>query len=71
MWTDKNTIALLWGVEDVQTQAATRGLKLTKKECRQVLELCLKYHDACFGLSWDILDLHICDLFRNRIGKVA
>lgn len=69
-WTDKNTIAILWGVEDVQTQAATKGLKLTKKECRQVLELCLKYHDACFGLSWDILDHHIVDLFGHRIKTV-
>ena len=31
MWTDKNTIAILWGVEDVKTQATIRGLKLTKK----------------------------------------
>ena len=71
MWTDKDTIAILWGVEDVQTQAAVRGLKLTKKECRKVLEACLNYHDATLGLSWDILDHHIIVLFGDRIGKEA
>jgi hypothetical protein len=71
MWTDKNTIAILWGVEDVQTQATIRGLKLTKKECRKVLEACLNSHDATLGLSWDILDHHIIVLFGDRIGKEA
>jgi hypothetical protein len=71
MWTDKNTIAILWGVEDVQTQANVRGLKLTRKECRQVLEECLNSHDATLGLSWDILDHHIVNLFSHRIGKAA
>ena len=71
MWIDKNTIAILWGVEDVQIQALHRGLKLTKKECRQILEACLNCHDATLGLSWDILDHHIIVLFGDRIGKAA
>ena len=71
MWTDKDTIAILWGVEDVQRQANTIGVKLTKEECRRVLEACLKYHDACFGLSWDDITTHIQSMFGDRIRKAA
>ena len=69
MWTDKDTIAILWGVEDVARQALIRGLKLSKKECRKVLEECLNSHDATLGLSWDILDHHICEMFAERIPQ--
>lgn len=69
MWIDKNTIAICWGVEDVKHQAAIRRLKLTKKECQKVLEECLNSHDATLGLSWDILDHHICEMFSERIPQ--
>ena len=65
-WVDDNHISILWNVEDVQTQAAVRGLKLTKAECREVLDACLDGHDANFGISWDILDHHIWHLFGHR-----
>jgi len=70
-WVDDDHISILWNVEDVKTQATIRGLKLTKAECREVLEECLNSHDATLGLSWDILDHHICYLFGDRIGKAA
>ena len=70
-WVDDNHISILWNVEDVQTQAAVRGLKLTKEECREVLDACLECHDANFGISWETLDFHINNMFGDRIGKVA
>lgn len=69
-WVDDDHISILWNVEDVQTQAAARSLKLTKEECRQVLDACLNQHDANIGISWDILDHHIWHLFGHR-KKVA
>lgn len=73
MWidVDKNTIAICWGVEDVQRQATIRGLKLSKKECQQVLERVLDTHDATLGVSWDTLDDIIIHLFSNRIVEAA
>ena len=66
-WIDDEHISILWNVEDVQTQAAVRKLKLTKEECREVLDACLNQHDANIGISWDILDHHICHLFGSRM----
>jgi hypothetical protein len=73
MWidADKNTIAICWGVEDVQRQATIRGLKLSKKECQQVLERVLDTHDATLGVSWDTLDDIIIHLFSDRIRRTA
>jgi hypothetical protein len=70
-WVDDDHISILWNVEDVQTQAKVNGLKLTKAECREVLDACLDGHDANFGISWETLDFHINDMFGDRIGKVA
>ena len=70
-WVDDNHISILWNIDDVRRQAEISGLKLTKQECRDVLDACLDGHDANIGISWDILDYHICNLFGDRIGKAA
>jgi oligoribonuclease NrnB/cAMP/cGMP phosphodiesterase (DHH superfamily) len=70
-WVDDDHISILWNVEDVQTQASIRNIKLTKDECRQVLDECLNSHDANIGISWDILDHHIWNLFGRRKGAAA
>jgi hypothetical protein len=69
-WVDDDHISILWNVEDVKEQAQNINIRLNKEECRQVLDLCLKYHDANVGISWEILDTHILDLFGHR-KKVA
>jgi hypothetical protein len=40
---DKSTIAICWGVEDAARVGKKRGLKLTKKECQRVLEMCCRH----------------------------
>jgi hypothetical protein len=70
-WVGDDHISILWNIEDVERQAEVNGLKLTKAECREVLDACLDGHDANFGISWDTLDFHINNLFGDRIGKVA
>lgn len=68
-WLNKDTIAIEWGVEDVREQAKNKNIKLNKKQCREVLGMCLKYHDASLGLSWDILDHHIWTLYGVKNKK--
>jgi hypothetical protein len=70
-WVDDDHISILWNVDDVKRQSEVNGLKLTKAECREVLDACLDGHDANFGISWETLDHHICHLFGDRIGKAA
>jgi len=69
-WVDDDHISILWNTDDVKHQAKVNGLKLTKIECREVLDACLDCHDANFGISWDTLDFHINNIFGDRIGKV-
>lgn len=70
-WIDKDTIAISWNVEDVKFQAGTRDIKLSKKECRQVLEACLNQHDASIGINWDIIDHYIFELFNKKKKEAA
>ncbi len=65
-WVSDDHISILWNVDDVKEQAKNKNIKLNKEECRQVLDLCLKYHDANHGISWDTLNHHIFDLFGHR-----
>ena len=65
-WIDDDHISILWNVEDVKTQAEVRGIKLNKEQCREVLDECLNSHDANIGISWDILDHHIWNLFGQK-----
>lgn len=69
-WVDDDHISILWNVDDVKEQAKNKNIKLNKEECRQVLDLCLKYHDANHGISWDTLNYHIFDLFGDRIKQI-
>ena len=65
-WVDDEHISVLWNIEDVQTQAEIMKIKLNKDECREVLDACLNQHDANIGISWDILEHHIWDLFKHK-----
>jgi hypothetical protein len=56
----EDTIAYdLWQVEDVKCQAKSRGLTLSKEQCENVLERMEHRLDANYGLSWDVMDVHI------------
>jgi hypothetical protein len=48
---DKITIS--WCVEDVKSIAED----LTDEECRRVLYLTKKEHDATIGINWDVLEM--------------
>jgi hypothetical protein len=62
-WVDDNHISILWNVDDVATQAKVMDIKLNKQQCREILDGCLNSHDANIGISWDILEHHIHNLY--------
>ena len=65
---DNNTISLEWSVEDVEQQLQDRNKNenLDTKDCREVLERCLRGHDAEMGITWDHLDLYIDQIIEER-----
>ncbi len=65
-WHGDDHIVILWNIEDVKTQAETMKIKLNKDECREVLDQVLDGHDANIGISWDILEHHIWNLFKHK-----
>ena len=65
-WVDDNHISILWNVDDVATQAKIMKIKLNKQQCRDVLDACLDQHDATIGISWDILEHHIYNLYGRK-----
>ena len=65
-WHGDDHIVILWNIEDVKHQAECMKIKLNKDECREVLDACLEGHDASIGISWDILEHHIWNLFKHK-----
>ena len=65
-WHGDDHIVILWNIEDVKHQAECMKIKLNKDECREVLDACLDGHDASIGISWDILEHHIWNLFKHK-----
>lgn len=52
-WT--NRIAIVWVTEDVHRAANERGVAVTRKEARQILQQLLDKHDAQYGINWETL----------------
>lgn len=52
-------IKISWHIDDVLWRAKDQGVKITRKEASQVLELMLRKHDANMGISWETIDFWI------------
>lgn len=50
----RDSVPFFWWVEDVKEVAP----KLTKAQCREVLEAAHDNHDATIGVNWDVLAYH-------------
>ena len=61
-----DSIAVIWCVEDVLMRAEEQGIPLTKDEARTILARMDHKHDACIGISWDVIDCYI-DMHRLDI----
>ena len=70
-WKDKDTISFDWCVEDVKQQLKDKKIKIkfSMEDCREVLDRCLRRHDATIGMSWDIMDCHINDIIEEKGRK--
>ena len=55
-WSDK--IALVWTINDINKAANERGLALTKKEAKALLDDLAKHYNPQYGIKWiDLWDL--------------
>jgi len=60
--TSPDWLASWWHIDDV------KGLnkKLTKQECRDVLNMVDRGHDANIGINWDVIRYYIDEVIEER-----
>lgn len=64
-WVDK--IALTWSTEDIIGLAAGNfDAVVTEEEAQEVLEICLRRHDASIGMNWDVIGVHLDWFLEQR-----
>lgn len=63
---DPDWISVWWHVSDVLAQDGDEDSDLTEEECREVLRLTDKNHDAGVGINWDTLEYWIDHVKDNR-----
>lgn len=68
IWNSKNSIVFEWSVGDVKQQLKNRNKKekLIIQDCREVLDLCLKNHDAQYGMNWDTMNIYIDKVLESK-----
>lgn len=54
-----NSIAIIWGIEDVLGRAEEQEIPLTEDEARDILSWMDRKHDADIGINWDTIDCYI------------
>ena len=62
----RDSISLVWHIDDVLHQAKEDGHTLTKKEAREVLSSVESNHDCNFGVSWDTIRWATEELIEER-----
>ena len=67
----EDTIALEWGIDDVQAMAVKQGYYFDKTALRSILSYVDRIHDCTIGVTWETLDYaiqeHVDDL--KKAGK--
>ena len=58
---DFDTITISWHISDVQEVRPD----LSDQDARQVLRIVRRYHDACIGVNWEVLQTVADDLFPS------
>jgi len=68
---DKNTIRLVWSIDDIKGIDAEREDQtiepLTDEECRKVLQEVERHHDAEVGVNWEVLEYWVDEVRTERI----
>jgi hypothetical protein len=61
----KDEISFTWHIDDVEWCADQRNINLSPEDCREVLSIMDKRHDATIGCNWDFINCCI-DEFLSR-----
>jgi len=59
---NSDIISIIWSADDVLSVADELGLKLSKEQCLEVLELLEDNHDANYGICWESIHCAIHSL---------
>jgi len=63
---DPDWIAVWWNTEDVLSVDGDEESDLTEEECREILRLADRYHDAENGINWSVLGYWIDQVKDER-----
>ena len=63
---EMDKISIIWGIDDVHNVA---DQELSDDEAREVLDRAERYHDASIGINWDVLDVYVDMVIREREEK--
>ena len=67
---DSLEICIKWCTADIDSIIADKEYEfspaLTQEEKNEVLRRAKRYHDACIGISWDVLDTYLLDMYGER-----
>jgi hypothetical protein len=58
----EDMIEIRWHIDDVKSIASD----LTDEECREVLRLAKRNHDATIGINWDMLEIWADEVRSKR-----
>jgi len=56
---NKNQIAHIWDIEDIQERGKQIGIKVSVKKARLILQEVDRHKDANYGISWETFDYYI------------
>jgi hypothetical protein len=57
-----NSMAVVWDIEDVRLLDAS----LSDQQCREVLAVAARTHDANIGINWEVLDVILKTFEENK-----
>ena len=64
-----DTIAITWHVDDILDRAKEYSPQLSWEQAQEVLGNIERYHDACIGINWEVVDTHI-ELFLDHLKRL-
>jgi len=56
---DECVAAAIWTEGDVIGRAEYRGIKITKEQAQEILDLMDRKQDATIGITWDTIDYYV------------
>ena len=51
-----DSMAVVWGMEDVKSSAADRDIIVNDQDAVDILKEVMNRHDCNYGISWDVIN---------------